>query len=141
MPLVRYVLVMGGMLLSLLFLADRYLPKPQTAAAAQADIDRSTIRLRSSQRWPEAVRFDTGAAMPPPAAPAANDLPERRPVATAALEALAAGPPPTASQTPARSEGPARHAKHAGRSMMRNAGRRFAVYQPRDSWGWPSAGR
>lgn len=132
---------MGGMLLSLLLLADWYLPKPETAAA-QADIDRSTIRLRSSQRWPEAVRIDTSAAIPPPPMRAANDPPERRPVAAAALEAFAAEPPaqPNSWQKPVRSEGPVRHARRAGRTMMRNAGRRVAIYQPRDGWGWPSAG-
>jgi hypothetical protein len=122
---------MGGMLLSLLFLSNWYLPKPE-AARTPADIDRSTIRLHSNQRWPEAVRIDTSAAAPSRPVLAANDLPERSPATAAALEAFAAEPPPQ----PTASQKPVRHAKHAGRSMMRNAGRRVAIYQPRDSRGW-----
>ena len=139
MPLVRYFVVMGGMVLSLLFLADWYLPKPE-AATPSADIDRSIIRVRSSQRWPEAVRFDTSAAVPSSPVLAANNLPERAPAA--ALEAFAAAPPPQpiASEKRVRSEAPVPHAKHAGRSMMRNANRRVAIYQPRDSRGWLSLG-
>ena len=121
MPLIRYFVVMGGVLLSLLLLADWYLPKPE-ATTAVADIDRSTIRLHSSQRWPEAVRIDTAAAPP----------------ARAAVEADAAEPPlqPAASEQHERPERPERHAKRAGRSITHSAGRRFANYQPRDVQSW-----
>src|SRR5689334_17192039 len=121
MPLIRYFVVMGGILLSLLLLADRYLPKPEPAAAT-ADVDRSTIRLRSSQRWPEAIRIDTNAVVPPLPVVAASDLPGNAPVAASALEAYAAEPLPQlrTSGKHELSESPARHAKRVGRSIVHN---------------------
>jgi hypothetical protein len=143
MPLVRYFVVMGGTLLSLLFLAGSYLPKPEAAPTA-ADIDRSTIRLHSSQKWPEAVRIDTSAVVPPLPVMAATELPEREPAA-APRDAYAAVLPrqavsvsaPERSGTPQK---PARHAKAAGRSIARYSGRRLANYQPSEFHGWPQAG-
>src|SRR5215471_15958344 len=117
MPLVRYFVVMGGVLLSLLFLADAYLPKPE-AAVASADIDRSTIRLRSSQKWPEAIRIDTSAVVPSLPVVAASNLPNDVPAPT--REAYAAMPaPPSASDKREAVEKALHHAKPAGRSMAR----------------------
>jgi hypothetical protein len=62
MPLVRYFLFTGVMLLSLLLVAERYLPKPVDKVAA--DVDRSIIRIHSDHQWPAAVRIDTSVPMP-----------------------------------------------------------------------------
>lgn len=62
MPLVRYFLFTGVMLLSLLFVAERYLPKPADKVAA--DVDRSIIRIHSDHQWPAAVRLDTSVPIP-----------------------------------------------------------------------------
>ncbi|MBR1121668.1 hypothetical protein JQ628_09120 [Bradyrhizobium lablabi] len=71
MPVARYFLYTGGVLLALLFLLDWYLPPP-AVEAARADIDRSTIRLQSAHKWPSAVVFDTNQpTIVPPAAVAA----------------------------------------------------------------------
>jgi len=142
MPLVRYFVYIGGVLLSLLCLADWYLPKPDVAAAS-ADIDRSTIRLRSSQRWPEAIRIDTSAVVPPLPVVAASDFPDNVPAST--REAYAAALPRQATEVGASKkleavEKPVRRSKPAGRSMTRNNGRRLANYQPRSDQGWPQAG-
>lgn len=51
MPIGRYFLFVGGALLSLLFLADQYLPKP-ALSRERADIDKSTIRIHSIKRQP-----------------------------------------------------------------------------------------
>jgi hypothetical protein len=51
---------MGCLLLGSLFLADWYFPT-LPAAAVYNDIDRSVIRINSSHKWPEAIRFDTSA--------------------------------------------------------------------------------
>ncbi len=80
MPLRRYFLFIGGALLAFLLLIDWYLP--QTAIeAAQADVDRSTIRIHSAHKWPSAVVFDTTqpTIVPPPLvqAQAAVDKPAR----------------------------------------------------------------
>jgi hypothetical protein len=67
MPLGRYFVFAGVLLLALLFLADRYMP--QTAAApARAEVDRSIIRLQSRHQWPERIVIDTSlpTIVPPP---------------------------------------------------------------------------
>src|ERR1700748_972134 len=96
MPLARYFIFMGGILLGLLFWTACYSRKPLAAAAAD-DVDRSIIRIHSSHRWPAAVRFDTAMPMPRPDAVAANE-PES-PVATPATslkQAYAYAPSPAA---------------------------------------------
>ena len=64
MPVVRYFLFVGGVLLALLFLSDAYAPKApvvnamETGASATG-VDKSVIRIRSDRKWPERVVFDT----------------------------------------------------------------------------------
>ena len=59
MPLVRYFLFVGGVLLALLFVADACLPKMPVAEAVNAGFDPATIRIHSDRKWPERVVFDT----------------------------------------------------------------------------------
>ena len=130
------------LVLSLLFLADSYLPKPE-ATAAVTDIDRSTIRLRSSQKWPEAIRIDTSAVVPPLPVMAAADVPKEEP-SGAPRDAYAAVLPrqvvsASASEMLAPQK-PARHIKPTGRSIARYAARPVANYQPSESHGWAQAG-
>lgn len=58
MPIVRYFVFVGTLLLALLFAADRYLPAPVEHAAA-ADPDRTIIRIASARNLPEKIIFDT----------------------------------------------------------------------------------
>jgi hypothetical protein len=57
MPLARYFLFVGGVLLALLFIADAYLPKLPVADRAIANLP--VIRIHSDRKWPERVVFDT----------------------------------------------------------------------------------
>jgi hypothetical protein len=60
MPVGRYFLFVGSALLSLLFLADAYLPKPP-ASPTRAEIDKSSIRIKSANTGPMPVVIeDTG---------------------------------------------------------------------------------
>jgi hypothetical protein len=59
MPLGRYFLYVGGLLLGILFLIDWYMPQPGTQAVEAAPLNRSAIRVHSAHRWPSAVVFDT----------------------------------------------------------------------------------
>jgi hypothetical protein len=72
MPVARYFLLVGGVLLALLFLSNEVLPQlPVAERVAEAGPDRSAIRINSDRKWPERVVFDTN--MPtivPPVAPA-----------------------------------------------------------------------
>ncbi|MCK1543928.1 hypothetical protein IVB12_18655, partial [Bradyrhizobium sp. 179] len=58
MPIIRYFVFLSGLLLALLFAADRYLPAPVERAGA-ADPDRTTIRISSARSLPEKIVFDT----------------------------------------------------------------------------------
>ncbi|MCK1423573.1 hypothetical protein IVB14_29080 [Bradyrhizobium sp. 180] len=58
MPIIRYFAFLSGLLLALLFAADRYLPAPVERAGA-ADPDRTTIRISSARSLPEKIVFDT----------------------------------------------------------------------------------
>jgi hypothetical protein len=57
MPLARYFLFVGGVLLALLFVSDAYLPKLPDAVRAVADLP--AIRIHTDRKWPERVVFDT----------------------------------------------------------------------------------
>ena len=59
MPVARYFLYVGGMLLALLFAADAYLPKSPVAARADANSPVIRVRIHSDRKWPERVVYDT----------------------------------------------------------------------------------
>src|SRR6201991_1026293 len=59
MPLARYFLYVGGVLLALLFVASACLPKPP--AIAEGTEYPPPIRIHSDRKWPERIVFDTGA--------------------------------------------------------------------------------
>ena len=135
MPLVRYLLIAGAILLTLLFLADWYLPKP-TLQTADGDIDRTVIRIHSDNRWPAAIKFDT--TMPiPPAIPANNEvdrMPDRVPDETVPVRQAVATVPPTHSvKSPEHSR---RRARLPPRVAVRESQRRIATYQLSDGWAW-----
>ena len=61
MPLARYFVFVGGVLLALLFVVDAVLPQLPAADANRTAtaVDRSIIRIHSDRKWPERVVFDT----------------------------------------------------------------------------------
>jgi hypothetical protein len=62
MPLARYLSFVGGVLLTLLFILDAYLPKIPVREKATANLP--IIRIHSERKWPERVVFDTSAPIP-----------------------------------------------------------------------------
>jgi hypothetical protein len=58
MPIIRYFVFVGGLLVALLFAIDRYLPTPPENGHA-SDPDRTIIRIRSARSLPEKIVFDT----------------------------------------------------------------------------------
>ena len=86
MPIARYFLFVGGVLLALLLAIDALVPQ-QAVVASQAapSIDKTVVRIRSDQKLPERVVFDmtlpTIVPPPPttqvvaPAVPAVADIP------------------------------------------------------------------
>ena len=73
MPVARYFLFVGGVLLALLFAVDALVPK-QAVVASQAapSVDKTVVRIRSDQKPPERVVYDTSlpTIVPPRAATA-----------------------------------------------------------------------
>ena len=62
MPIARYFLFVGGVLLALLFGFDAFAPKQPVAssiAAVAAPGSNPTLRIRSDRKWPEPVVYDT----------------------------------------------------------------------------------
>ena len=57
MPLARYFLFVGGVLLALLFISDPFLPK--LPVADWSNFHSAIIRIHSDQKWPERVVYDT----------------------------------------------------------------------------------
>jgi hypothetical protein len=74
MPVARYFLVIGGVLLALLFVLDAVVPKAPVAATTEASVDKSVIRIHSDRKWPERVVFDTSLPTIIPAATAKADV-------------------------------------------------------------------
>ena len=82
MPLIRYFVFVGGALLALLFVADRYMDGP-VSAAAEVGPEVSIARIHSAQTWPEKIVFDTSVRQIP-LSRTASDVPPSAPVATTA---------------------------------------------------------
>src|SRR3954467_1428700 len=95
MPIRRYFIFVGSVLLALLFLADHYLPE-KAAPSARADVDKSIIRVTSRHKWPQAVIYDTSLPTIVPPVVAAVDPPERPPLE--AFAQLPPAPPPARQQ-------------------------------------------
>jgi hypothetical protein len=72
MPVARYFLLVGGVLLALLFLSNEVLPQlPVAERVAETGPNKSVIRISSDRKWPERVVFDTNTpTIVPPIAPA-----------------------------------------------------------------------
>jgi hypothetical protein len=129
MPLVRYFVFTGGMLLGLLFLADWNFPIEATVAAHDG-VDRSIIRIRSSHKWPDAVRIDTDVpiVMTAPGMTKAPLIAVTTPVSAPAervRQAYAFEPSPQKS-----SERTHRRSRATPRRGLRETGQHFANSQP-----------
>ena len=57
MPLARYFLYVGGVLLTLVFILDACLTK--LPVVERAHVNSPIIRIHSDRKWPERIVFDT----------------------------------------------------------------------------------
>jgi hypothetical protein len=64
MPLARYFLFVGGVLLALLFVVSAELPQLPAAQMVNTAADLPAIRIHSDRKWPERIVFDTSAPRP-----------------------------------------------------------------------------
>ncbi|MHC2337900.1 hypothetical protein [Bradyrhizobium sp. USDA 4454] len=125
MPIIRYFVFVGALLLALLFAADRYLPAPVGRAAA-TDPDRTIIRIASARRLPDKIVFDTRPPSDVPAVAQADPVTERpQQLVREAMAAAPAAPLPEAKKeqpirvSAARHPRPKRLAKPAKRAPER----------------------
>ena len=81
MPLARYFLYVGGVLLTLVFTLDACLTK--LPVMERVHVNSPIIRIHSERKWPERIVFDTA-------------LPTIVPAPTALVEDRVAGPAPAA---------------------------------------------
>ncbi len=90
MPVARYFLFIGGALLALLFAIDAFVPQ-QAVVASQAapSVNKTVVRIRSDQKLPERVVYDTSlpTIVPPPAMTAQVTAPVVAPPAPASAQA------------------------------------------------------
>jgi hypothetical protein len=135
MPLVRYFIFAGGMLIGLLFLCDWYFPTSRDALSAVTDngVDRSIIRIHSNHKWPGAIRFDTNA--PIPTAPALVAAEAFDPPAEHVRQVYAMAPAP-----PQREAQKIRRPAKPPRTALREIRRRVAIYKSPPPSGWPPIG-
>jgi hypothetical protein len=100
MPVTRYFLFVGGVLLALLLAIDALVPE-QAVVASQAvtsvdktvpSVDKTIVRIRSDQKLPERVVFDTSlpTIVPPPAMTAQAVAPPAPAAAPASADAAQA---------------------------------------------------
>jgi hypothetical protein len=130
MPLIRYFLYTGGVLLALLLLVGGYTGEP-AREVAQGGLEPAVARIQSTQKWPEKIVFDTtaprvsapdvAAAALAAAAPAEPQRATREAFAMAAPAPTAAMPAKPAASNRRVAE---RHHRHppqrfAARSQMR----------------------
>jgi hypothetical protein len=111
MPIARYFVVVGSVLVVLLLVAGWSLPAPPQSFPDRPEIiDRAIIRIRSERKWPEKIVLDTSGpavtapvVMDPPAAQSAVPPPSDDAPGQSNLEAIAlskSDAPPVAIDRP-----------------------------------------
>jgi hypothetical protein len=91
-PLARYFAFVGSVLLGMMFIANWYRPSVSSQTFfREARVDKSIIRITSSQKWPEPLVIDTSlpTIVPPPPPVLAN-----APITNQPRDALAQLQPP-----------------------------------------------
>ena len=127
MPIIRYFVFVGGLLLALLFAADRYLPAP-VGRTDPADPDRTIIRISSERSLPEKIVFDTRPRTDLPNIVQADAVPEEpQEQVRQAMAAMPAAPSPgVKKESPARLAQTRPHPKRSVKPSMRAPERRLA---------------
>jgi hypothetical protein len=102
-PLFRYFVFVGGLLLSLLFIANAYLPASRVDGSSQP-ASKPTILIDSSRKWPERIVYDTNLPTTVAVAPAEEPVvvPSQivRPSPQDSMAQLAAPTPPQQTAPP-----------------------------------------
>jgi hypothetical protein len=57
-PVVRYFMYVGVVLLAMLFVADQYFSGVSQSFVRDGQVDKSVIRIQSAHRWPDKIDYD-----------------------------------------------------------------------------------
>ncbi|WP_342739879.1 hypothetical protein [Bradyrhizobium sp. B117] len=127
MPIIRYFVFVGALLLALLFAADRYLPPP-VERAGPSDPDRTIIRITSTRSLPEKIVFDTRPRADAPTIAQADPIPERQYQVREDMAAMPAAPSvEVRKEASARASAGARpHSKRSAKLQKRTPDRHLA---------------
>lgn len=140
-PLGKYLLCVGSMLLAILFMSDSYFGEPtRTEAQHELSIDKTIFRISSDRKWPEKIVFDTTQPIIVPAptqaaAIASAPAPAAKIASTNAQSTLEA----FAETSPlAKEASRARPRTYATRKLSRPRNSRLASYPTAPAWppGW-----
>jgi hypothetical protein len=87
MPVARYFLFVGGVLLALLLAIDAFVPQQAVVVsqAAPSSMDKTVVRIRSDQKLPERVVYDTSLPTIVPPVVTAMAAPPSAPTVTPAV--------------------------------------------------------
>ena len=97
-PVARYFLLVGSVLLAMLFIADWSLPDAPQSFTRDARVDKSIIRIKSAHRWPEKIVYDTSLpTIVPQASPTSAELPMLKQPRDSIAQLIAPLPPLTKS--------------------------------------------
>ncbi|MDA9519805.1 hypothetical protein XI06_05395 [Bradyrhizobium sp. CCBAU 11434] len=139
MPIIRYFVFVGGLLLALLFAADRYLPAP-VEQAGPSEPDRTIIRITSARSLPEKIVFDTRPRTDVPIIAQADPVPvvPQHQVREAMAAVPAAPAIEVKKETAVRAAAAARpHPKRSAKLQKRAPDRRLAFERPEPfAGGW-----
>jgi hypothetical protein len=127
MPIFRYFVFAGALLLALLFTAHRYLPAP-VEQADRSDPDRTVIRIASARSLPEKVVFDTRLQANVPQVAQAEPTPkDPQEQVRQAMATMPATPSAEVKEPPTRAYAQVRpHPKRAAKPSTRAPERRLA---------------
>ena len=87
MPLLRYFVFVGGVLLALLFVCNAVLPQVPLPSTLHSGSDMPAVRIKSERKWPERIVMDT--SVPLTSALTVAAAATAQPTAAAASEAKA----------------------------------------------------
>ena len=94
-PLFRYFAVVGGFLLSMLFIANVFLPATLVDGGSQTHQSKPNILIDSSRKWPERIVYDTSLPTTLAVVPVAQEA-----VRSSPLDAMAQISAPTEPKQP-----------------------------------------
>jgi hypothetical protein len=123
----RYIAFVGSLLLAILFMANWYLPMAPTQSVTGREAE-PIIRIKSDQKWPERIVFDTSAPTIVPEKPSVvADAPVTNPPREA-FARLDEQVPEVSKTPPVRTERKvAKRAAHTGWAAYRPAARAEAL--------------